>query len=299
VQRNFTFSDDGPLPRLVSPDGDLLVLPAGKDKVAFRNTATGARVGPPLDHAGSSGVLVFSPGSRLFVTALGEREVRVWDVGTCRPIGEPLRHPEQVLRVDFSPNGRLLATVSGPADRSPREVRLWRVPSGELIGGPLRSESPILALAWAPGGKRLLAECGDHARVWESASGRPLGRIERFRGPGAFSPDGRIVLSRADERTLRLWDAVSGLPLGEPLRHPAALLDVAFSADGKAVVTLGGDGHLRTWRLPSPEADAPGRVTLRLEAQTGLTMDEGGVIAELSPEQWHERLRRLQEPAGP
>jgi WD40 repeat protein len=283
----------------VSPDGDLLVLPASKDKVEFRDAATGRRVGQALDHAGSSGVLVFSPASKVFVTAPAEGEVRLWDVATGRPLGEPLRHPQPVLRVGFSPDGRLLVTVSGPAGRATREVRLWRVPSGEPVGGPLRSESPVLALAWAPGGKRLLAECADHARVWDSASGRPLGRVERFRGPGAFSPDGRIVLSRADERTVRLWDAVSGLPLGEPLSHPAALLDVAFTPDGRAVLTLGGDGHLRTWRLPTPETDAPERLTLRLEGQTGLTMDEAGVVAELPPHHWHEQLRRLAEPAGP
>jgi WD40 repeat protein len=63
-----------------------------------------------------------------------------------------------------------------------------------------------------------------------------------------FSPDGnRIVSGRADN-TLRLWDARTGQPVGEPLRgHENVVFCVAFSPDGSRIVSGSFDETLRLW----------------------------------------------------
>ena len=38
-------------------------------------------------------------------------------------------------------------------------------------------------------------------------------------GRVAFSPDGKTVLTGSDDRTARLWDAATGRPLGHPMTH--------------------------------------------------------------------------------
>ena len=34
-----------------------------------------------------------------------------------------------------------------------------------------------------------------------------------------FSPDGQRVVTASADKTARLWDAVSGKPIGEPMKH--------------------------------------------------------------------------------
>ena len=52
-----------------------------------------------------------------------------------------------------------------------------------------------------------------------------------------FSPDGSLVLTAAPDNTARIWNAVTGQPVGEPMLHDAALVSASFSPDGSRVVT--------------------------------------------------------------
>ncbi|WP_430232255.1 AAA family ATPase [Nitrosomonas communis] len=68
----------------------------------------------------------------------------------------------------------------------------------------------------------------------------------------AFSPDGRRVVSGSADNTLRLWDAESGQPIGQPLQgHTSSVLSVAFSPEGRRVVSGSGDNTLRLWDAES------------------------------------------------
>ena len=47
-----------------------------------------------------------------------------------------------------------------------------------------------------------------------------------------FSPDGRRILTASSDKTARLWDTATGAPIGEPMRHEDEVVDAAFSPDG-------------------------------------------------------------------
>jgi hypothetical protein len=64
----------------------------------------------------------------------------------------------------------------------------------------------------------------------------------------AFSPDGKRIVSGSRDKTVRLWDAETGQPLGQPWQgHSAEVMSVAFSPDGKRVVSGGADNPNSRW----------------------------------------------------
>nr|WP_240484264.1 WD40 repeat domain-containing protein [Pseudarthrobacter sulfonivorans] len=64
----------------------------------------------------------------------------------------------------------------------------------------------------------------------------------------AFSPDGGRVVSGSADGRVRLWDAGTALPAGDPMTgHRGAVSSVAFSPDGRRIASGGADGTVRLW----------------------------------------------------
>jgi WD40 repeat protein/serine/threonine protein kinase len=116
----------------------------------------------------------------------------------------------------------------------------------------------VIAVAFSPDGKTMLTGGGDGtARLWETATGKPLGLpLQHQNGVRAvaFSPDGKTLLTGSGNNMMtgrentgaRLWDTATGKPLVPPLQHGPYVDAVAFSPDGKTVLT-GGDRKARLW----------------------------------------------------
>jgi WD40 repeat protein len=132
----------------------------------------------------------------------------------------------------------------------------------------------------APNGKTLAGAIYQTVRLWDPDTGKEQGA---FTGPAriiylTFAPDGkRLALVDAD-RFVRVWDAVTGSELLALSGHEGPLAVVAFTPDGKTLVSGGGDPSPMI--RASPEGNAKSELKL-WDAQTGKSL--GKLKAHDSP----------------
>ena len=79
----------------------------------------------------------------------------------------------------------------------------------------------------------------------------------------AFSPDGRRLVSGASDKTIRVWDVITGKQITQFERHTGAVNSVAFSPDGTRIVSGSSDFTVRVWDVHS------GKQITQLERHTG------------------------------
>jgi eukaryotic-like serine/threonine-protein kinase len=101
----------------------------------------------------------------------------------------------------------------------------WQV--GALSGRTARlnaifaHQGEVVAVAVSADGKTALTGSWDKtARLWETATGKPIGPPLEHQGKVvavALSTDGKTALTGSDDDTARLWETVSGKPIGPPL----------------------------------------------------------------------------------
>jgi WD40 repeat protein/serine/threonine protein kinase len=131
----------------------------------------------------------------------------------------------------------------------------------------------VRTVAFSPDGKAVLTGSIDStARLWDAATGKPIGPPLKHKGFGgavlavAFSPDGKAVLTGSADNTARLWDAATGKPIGPPLMHQDDVHAVAFSPDGKAFLTGSDDKTARLWDAATGKPIGP---TLEHKGEVG------------------------------
>ena len=53
----------------------------------------------------------------------------------------------------------------------------------------------------------------------------------------SFSKDGTRIVTASGDKTVRIWDATTGIPIGKPMVHAKEVADAIFSPDGTRIVT--------------------------------------------------------------
>ena len=67
----------------------------------------------------------------------------------------------------------------------------------------------------------------------------------------AFLPDGSRVVSSSKDRTVRLWDPVTGDNVVALHGHPGVVRSLAVSRRGDFIASCGRDRTVRIWRGPA------------------------------------------------
>ena len=66
----------------------------------------------------------------------------------------------------------------------------------------------------------------------------------------AVSPDGKLLATGGVDRTIHLWEILTGRELARWEAHDSGVTALAFRPDGKTLVSGGGDGALKLRAFP-------------------------------------------------
>ncbi len=267
-------SSDGFYSLAYTPDGRFLV--SGGRGAEVWDPATGKvvrRLGAELPEPHGPAAMS-SDGKFVAVGGRGrdtDHSGAVFEVATGRRVYR-FGNGKQSAFACFSPDGKILAV----AGEEPN-IELCDAASGKRLR-LLRGHEPgnllvanVQCMVFLPDSQTLISGGTDGTmRFWDVANGKEMRRIEAsgtdcIVGRLAVSPDGALVASQGviygpqrlgmDDTRIHVWNAVSGKEV-RPIVVPGRLWSkdlrtgpgfIAFTPDGKGIVTGGSDGVLRVW----------------------------------------------------
>ena len=144
-------------------------------------------------------------------------------------------------------------------------ARVYRARTGKVTGFMTgHNKQGVQDITFNPGGTLALTAGRDgKATLWNVKTRQPVGSLAGHDGwlfHVRFSPNGTLAASSADDRTVRIWQSkalapvatVPGASFGSP---------IAWTADGKYLVTVNVDEFVQIHAVTPAQAGAPEKVT--------------------------------------
>jgi WD40 repeat protein len=248
---------------VVSADGKRLLTGGYDNALRLWDADTGKELRVFEGHTDAVRGVALSPDGKRVLSGSGDGTVRLWDAATGKELG---RYEDCgfVWSVAFGPEGKAISTdILG-------RMYLWDLHTGkkvgvfachshpagldatrEQLGSPFSSSRPGTNVAHSEKAK-LAVTYGLYQpiRLWNLETGKEVRRfLQREAAYVCFSPDGKRLAGGFNHKGflgLRIWDVGSGGELlGEPVARPEWPIFVAFSPNGKRIVTSNSDKTLR------------------------------------------------------
>jgi len=218
-------------------------------------------------------------GTRLAVSAdgkllaVGQEEIRVVELPSGKELVQLAGHGAYNDCMAFAPDGKTLVTggcdTNKPNDQT-YGVKLWDLSTGKELRTLQRgSGDAVYRVVWSPDGGYVLTNVrtydfgpppGKDLATCKVVDGPMIGRPSRWPGNAtAFSPDGKLLAVGVNEQTyvgspitirIDMYDTTTWEKVAALEGHKQQITALAFSADGKFLVSGSTDTSARVWDVP-------------------------------------------------
>ena len=231
-----------------SPDGLYLGSTSWDKTARIWHTNTGVLKHELRGHSEEVGTLQFSPDSDVLATGSKDGTIRLWwvDPDEGDPVldkilrlfpDEPKLKGDPVTQLKFSPDGEVIAAVAGTG------FHLWDPVIGGRPAALIGVTGGVRSIAFSPDGTRIAAALFDPNR---EDIRKEIG-VHIWDAEGSFPSSGdKNSLLQPDDAPFR-YDNLIRNPVRQLLGHEGSVLSLAYSPDGKRLLTGAADGTARLW----------------------------------------------------
>ncbi len=234
--------------------------------------AQGAVLERMIETDGQSIVSInFSPDGRFLICG-GISSLTRFDLRTEKLLYSSLDYQSGVIHsVVFSPNGRFIASADDAGQikiRHSQNLKEKRILNPHLHRNSRESHDyRIFSVCFTPDGNLLASgsggfECrtcpyyGD-IKLWDMRRGKlsfTFPKQEDYIVSVSFSPDGNLLASRTDDKTVVLWDVKRKIIIRKLVGHTGGVMSIVFSPNGKYLATSSGDNTVKVWDVRTGKA---------------------------------------------
>ena len=239
-----------PMYATFSPDERYLVT-SGRDRV-FRvwRTDTWQAETALRGHTGRPQKMQFSKDGRVLVTTAEDGTARVWETGTWRSRAILKGHITPMNDLAVSLDGRYVVTTARDST-----ARIWEVDAsgGDVAqwdGATANGLGTAEAKVYSPDGNLVAIRSAESGvEIWEPATNRRVAQLDSGMFL-SFSPDGKLAFTVGPDHSIQRWDVSTEKKTGDLRGHTHDIMGIAFSRDGKWMVSAGGyDNTARVWEM--------------------------------------------------
>lgn len=236
----------------VSRDGRLIASGDENGELIVWHGDTGDSLAPAIKaHTDGINSLDFSPDGSMLASGCDET-AKLWNTTTWQPSGKPISCGAVINCIRYSPSSELLA-IATDCDIQVHDSST-RVCVAKFSGHAVNISTYNYSLAWMPDTTRLLSagfgDDDDHTiRVWDSSTWEQVGNLSTGHTADinsiAVDASGTLLASASSDTSVRLLRFSD-----PPMKHSSEVHCVAFSVDGRHILSGGEDMKISEWELP-------------------------------------------------